>query len=88
MSLIIRYVNESHEIQESFVTFMECEPGTTEAAIATLIENAFQSLDMELVAWLGLFRVQLLKFVANILRFCMFIVPLTDLTCALHIRVN
>ena len=35
MPLIIRYVNESHEIKELFVTFMDCEHGTTEAAIAT-----------------------------------------------------
>ena len=33
MPLIIHYVNESHEIQESFVTFMECEYGIIGAGI-------------------------------------------------------
>ena len=48
MPLIIWYVNESHEIQESFMEFLECEHGTTGASIATLIENACQSLGLDL----------------------------------------
>ena len=48
MPLIIWYVNESHEIRESLMEFLECEHGTTGASIATLIENTCQSLGFDL----------------------------------------
>ena len=48
MPLIIPYVNESYEIQESFMEFLEYELGTTGARVAPLIENACQSLGLDL----------------------------------------
>jgi hypothetical protein len=48
MPLIIRFVNESNEIQEMFLAFVECEQGTSGEAIASLIESTCQSLGLDL----------------------------------------
>ena len=48
MPLIIRFVSESNEIQEMFLTFVECEQGTSGKLVASLIESTCQSLGLDL----------------------------------------
>ncbi len=48
MPLIIRFVNESNEIQEMFLAFVKCEQGTSGEAIASLIESTSQSSGLDL----------------------------------------
>ena len=48
LSLVVRYVNESNEIEESFLAFVKCDSGTTGEALATLIEDTCKSLSLDL----------------------------------------
>ena len=51
MPLIIRFVSErseSNEIQDMFLTFVECEQGISGELVASLIESICQSLGLDL----------------------------------------
>ncbi len=48
MPLIVRYVNDTSEIQESFLAFVECEHGTFGEQVVTLIENTCLRLGLDL----------------------------------------
>ena len=47
MPIIIRYVNENREIQESFMAFVECNQGNTREQVATLIQRTCQTLGLD-----------------------------------------
>ena len=48
MPLVIWYAYSNNQIQESFLDFIECAEGTTGEQIALLIENAFQTLGLDM----------------------------------------
>ncbi len=48
MPVIVRYVNDTSEIQESFLAFVECEHGTSGEQVATLIDNTCLRLGLDL----------------------------------------
>lgn len=53
MPLIVRYMNEAHQIQESFVAFVECESGTSDEEVARLIEKECKSIGLDMTLCRG-----------------------------------
>ena len=53
LSLVVRYVNDSNEIEESFLTFVKCEDGVTGKQLAKMIEDTCMSLGLDLTLCRG-----------------------------------
>ena len=48
MSLVVRFVDAHNTIQEAFLTFVECEHGTSGEQLATLIENTCCTIGLDM----------------------------------------
>lgn len=48
MPIVVRYMDEANDIREDFLSFVECEHGTTGAQLADLIETTCHSLGLDM----------------------------------------